>query len=79
MEHSLTGWDIANAADVDWAPWGARGDARAKLIASADGYNVVLVVAEPGYATDPHVHGIPRVRLCHRRNDARARSRARAR
>jgi hypothetical protein len=59
MEHSLTGWDIANAADVDWAPWGIRGDARAKLMASADGYNVVLVVAEPGYAADPHVHGFP--------------------
>jgi uncharacterized protein len=59
MEHSLTGWDIANAADVDWAPWGSRGDAKAKLIASADGYIVVIVVAEPGYANDPHVHGFP--------------------
>jgi len=59
MEHSLTGWDIANAADIEWAPWGSRGDAKAKLIATADGYNVVLVVAEPGYATDPHVHGFP--------------------
>ncbi len=56
MEHSLTGWDIATAADIDWAPWGSRGDAKAKLIASADGYNVVLVVAEPGYGTDRHVH-----------------------
>jgi len=59
MEHSLTGWDIANAGDVDSAPWGARGDAKGKLMASADGYQVVLVVAEPGYATDPHVHGFP--------------------
>jgi quercetin dioxygenase-like cupin family protein len=59
MEHSLTGWDIANAADVDWAPWGCRGDAKAKLIASADGYNVVVVVAEPGYATSEHVHRFP--------------------
>jgi len=59
MEHSLTGWDIADAADIDWAPWGSRGDAKAKLIASADGYNVVLVAAEPGYAADPHVHGFP--------------------
>ena len=59
MEHSLTGWDIANAADIDWAPWGPRGDANAKLIASADGYNVVLVVAGPGYATDSHVHQFP--------------------
>ena len=59
MEHSLTGWDIARAADVDWTPWGSRGGAKAKLIASADGYNVVIVVAEPGYATEPHVHGFP--------------------
>jgi quercetin dioxygenase-like cupin family protein len=56
MEHSLTGWDIANAADIDWAPWGSGGAAKAKLMASADGYNVVLVVAEPGYASEPHVH-----------------------
>ena len=59
MEHSLTGWDIASARDVEWAPWGPRGQAQAKLIASADGYHVVLVVAEAGYATDPHVHGYP--------------------
>jgi quercetin dioxygenase-like cupin family protein len=59
MEHSLTGWDIAHAAEVEWAPWGSGGDAKARLLASADGYNVVLVVAEPGYATDPHVHGFP--------------------
>jgi uncharacterized protein len=59
MEHWLTGWDIANAAEIEWEPWGSRGDAKAKLIASADGYNVCLVVAEPGYATDPHVHGFP--------------------
>lgn len=59
MEHSLTGWDIANAADVRWAPWGSGGQAKAKLMASTDGYNVVLVVAEPGYAADPHVHRFP--------------------
>ena len=59
MEHSLTGWDIVNAADVDWAPWGSGGDAKAKLMASAGGYNVVLVVAEPGFGTDPHVHAFP--------------------
>ena len=64
MEHSLTVWDSAHAADVDWAPWGSRGDARAKLIASADGYNVVLVVAEPGYATDPSARPSPS-RRCH--------------
>jgi uncharacterized protein len=59
MEHSLTGWDIANAADVNWAPWGRRGDAKAKLIASADGYNLVLVVADPGYGVEPHDHAFP--------------------
>jgi hypothetical protein len=59
MEHSLTGWDIANAADIDWAPWGPHGQAKARLLASADGFNVVLVVAGPGYSADAHVHGFP--------------------
>ena len=59
MDHSLTGWDITNAADVEWAPWGPHGDAKAKLLASADGYNVVLVVADPGYTGDPHIHRFP--------------------
>lgn len=59
MEHSLTGWDIANATEVDWAPWGPRGDARARLLVSADGFNLVVVVAEPGYSADRHVHGFP--------------------
>jgi quercetin dioxygenase-like cupin family protein len=59
MEHSLTGWDITNAADVDWAPWGSRDSAKAKLLASADGFNLVIVVAEPGYSVDRHVHDFP--------------------
>ena len=59
MEHSLTGWDIANAADIDGLRRALAEMPQAKLIASADGYNVVLVVAEPGHATDPHVHGFP--------------------
>jgi quercetin dioxygenase-like cupin family protein len=59
VEHSLTGWDIANAAEIHRTPWGSRGDATAKLIASADGFNVVVVTAEPGYTGDPHVHEFP--------------------
>ena len=55
--HDLTGWDIGAAARVDWAPWGSRGDARAKVLASGDGYYVVLVEAQPGYRGDPHEHG----------------------
>ena len=53
---SLDGWDIGKSADLEWVPWGSRGDARAKILGSADGYMVVLVEAEPGYRGDPHVH-----------------------
>ena len=54
---SLEGWDVGNAADVEWAPWGAGGKARAKVLANADGYLVVLVEAEAGYEGTPHAHG----------------------
>ena len=53
---SLDGWDIAKLAEIDWAPWGSGGNARAKVLANADGYFVALVEAEPGYSGDPHVH-----------------------
>jgi quercetin dioxygenase-like cupin family protein len=54
--HSLTGWDIARAADVAWTPWGDQGNARAKLLSSADGAFVVLVEAEAGYSGTYHEH-----------------------
>ena len=53
---SLDGWDIANAEDLAWAPWGEGGKARAKVLANADGYLVVLVEAEAGYAGTSHAH-----------------------
>ncbi len=53
---SLDGWDIGKFDDTEWVPWGSRGDARAKVLGSADGYMVVLVEAQPGYRGDPHVH-----------------------
>jgi hypothetical protein len=59
VEHSLTGWDIAAVDDIEWAPWGPRGEAQAKLVASADGFNVVVVRAPAGYVGVPHVHGFP--------------------
>ena len=56
-EISLDGWDITSSADADWMPWtGAAGEARAKILGSADGYTVVLVEAQPGYQGNPHVH-----------------------
>ena len=57
--HSLAGWAIGHAADVEWAPWGSRGDARAKVLANADGFYVALVEAEPGYHGDAHEHAHP--------------------
>jgi quercetin dioxygenase-like cupin family protein len=53
----LTGWDIGALTAIEWSPWGSRGDARAKVLASGDGYYLALVEAEPGYHGDPHEHG----------------------
>ena len=56
MAFSLDGWDIGHGSDLDWTPWGSGGNARAKTLASGDGYYVALVEAEPGYQGDPHEH-----------------------
>ncbi|MFE0461634.1 cupin domain-containing protein [Kitasatospora sp. NPDC058965] len=56
---SLDGWDIARLDGDDslpWIPWGSQGKARARIAARADGYQVAVVEAEPGYRTEPHVH-----------------------
>jgi quercetin dioxygenase-like cupin family protein len=50
------GWDISHPADVEWAPWGANGEARVKVLAEADGYTVALIQADTGYTTLPHEH-----------------------
>lgn len=49
------GWSVGHADATDWVPWGGGG-ARAKVLASGDGFHVALVEAEPGYEGDPHVH-----------------------
>ncbi|MEX0664639.1 MAG: cupin domain-containing protein [Acidimicrobiia bacterium] len=56
MDVSLDGWDIQRFDDVEWAPWGSTGKARAKIIGVADGYMVALVEADPGYTGDAHEH-----------------------
>jgi quercetin dioxygenase-like cupin family protein len=56
MTFSLDGWDLGRTADVEWAPWGSGGNARAKVLANGDGYYVALVEAEPGYRGDAHEH-----------------------
>lgn len=53
---SLDGWDIRQGADVEWTPWGATNDARAKILGEADGYTVALVHADAGYKSAPHEH-----------------------
>jgi hypothetical protein len=54
----LTGWDIVHVDGAEWMPWtGAGGEARAKVLGTADGYAVVLVEAHAGYRGTPHVHG----------------------
>jgi hypothetical protein len=60
MAISLDGWNIVRADESDWQPWtGSAGDARAKILGTADGYSVVLVEAQPGYRGTPHVHSYP--------------------
>jgi hypothetical protein len=56
MSISLEGWDMKSFDDVEWVPWGSKGDARAKVLASGDGYFLSLVEADEGYRGDPHVH-----------------------
>jgi quercetin dioxygenase-like cupin family protein len=56
-EISLEGWNIVRADEADWLPWtGSAGEARAKILGTADGYTAVLVEAQPGYAGTPHEH-----------------------
>ena len=52
----LDGWDIKAAADVSWSPWGDGETARAKVLATGDGYVLALVEAEAGYQGAPHEH-----------------------
>ena len=59
MAISLEGWDIARFGDVEWSPWGSGDLARAKVLASADGFFLALVDAKPGYIGDDHVHDHP--------------------
>jgi len=59
VQISLDGWDIQSADAADWVPWGTTGDAKAKILGSADGYVVAYVQADPGYSGDPHDHAHP--------------------
>ena len=59
MDISLSGWDIARFDDTEWAPWGSGGNARAKVLGTADGFVVALVEADPGYSGEPHEHAHP--------------------
>jgi mannose-6-phosphate isomerase-like protein (cupin superfamily) len=56
MTALLHGWDIGSAADAPWLPWGERGDARAQVLATGDGYVVAVVDVEAGYTGTPHEH-----------------------
>lgn len=54
--HPLEGWDINGNGGSDWVDWGEGRLARGKVLASGDGYLVVLVEAEPGYTGTAHEH-----------------------
>lgn len=57
--HPLDGWDIGRFDEIDWVPWGSDGNARAKILATGDGYMLALVEAEPGYRGTEHEHTNP--------------------
>lgn len=60
MNHSLEGWEIGRDGEHEWTPWGgSAGNARAKVLAVADGYYVTVVEAEAGYSGDAHEHSYP--------------------
>jgi quercetin dioxygenase-like cupin family protein len=59
MEHSLEGWDFTRGESLEWLPWGSQGDARARVLAVADGFHVVLVEADAGYRGEAHEHRFP--------------------
>ena len=56
---SLEGWNIGREASVEWQPWGGDGFARAKVLAVADGFHIILVEAAAGYRGGPHEHVYP--------------------
>ena len=59
MEPSLDGWNINRSDEVAWTAWGSGGNARAKVLGTADGFFMVLVEAAAGYRGEPHVHVHP--------------------
>jgi quercetin dioxygenase-like cupin family protein len=59
MDHSLEGWSFTRGESLEWLPWGPGGSARARVLAVADGFHVVLVEAEAGYQGEPHDHRFP--------------------
>lgn len=52
---SLEGWTFGGG-DTPAMPWGTDGDAVAQVIATADGYHLMLVRADAGYRGTPHDH-----------------------
>lgn len=55
----LVGWNVNVDGSGDWLDWGEGGRARAKVLATNDGYMVVLIEADEGYVGTPHEHTNP--------------------
>jgi hypothetical protein len=56
MEIVLDGWSVGASSGAEWIPWGSGGNARARVLAAADGYSLVVVDADAGYVGSPHRH-----------------------
>jgi hypothetical protein len=52
MEIALDGSDIQTADTAEWVPWGTRGNAKAKILGSADGYAAATDSTHADCATD---------------------------
>jgi hypothetical protein len=58
-DHPTPGWDFwvsGGGATPEPTP---AGGCRTTVLGAADGLQIALVEAEPGYVWDPHVHGFP--------------------
>ena len=68
MDISLDGWDIGRFDELEWSPWGSGGNARAKTLASGDGFYLSVVeadaVSRPSSAVSPARIGAWGARRC---------------
>ena len=58
-EHPTPGWNFWVAGDNGSPDPAPTDGSRTTVLGAADGLQIALVDAAPGYVWDPHVHGFP--------------------